>query len=524
MRKGCGFVLGLFFVFSFSSGLWAQGSPVAAGDTLRPHLLPFELPGLDFNFTGAGAAPRGMSGAFMGVSGNPAAISFNPAGLSTLERPQAALVYRYNRPAGRNRQFAAGGPGFDDKVVVDFDQIDFGAVAAPGKFFGRNFVGAVAYTVFADQFLADRMEFLGRTRVDTLLQTTNQSYSRKVTGKLTGFNLGAATRIGPLSLGTTFLVYQGGFSDTTSLVIGPFYLKDPSDTGYILPAVDRQHLYNKVSYRGTSLIFGAQADYKKARLGLAARIPAFTLEETDLFRLKSDMDIGFYDSVFESGLYRGNLSQESRLFFTDSYLELPLSLSAGLAYRFGQKFLVDLDYTYTNWGAADLKVRRVFESSTSNPATLVLGVAPVGLTSTHQVRLGWELELNPSFGQLFLRGGVRNLPVRTLTGLLPTVFDTAFQDSIVKDAQGNVLDTISQVSLQYLSGAVEIPAAPWNSLGASLGLGVRWNQVALDIAYDYSTYRRASRVVTGLQGTLTTYRRQSQHRLFVGFTGYFTRI
>ncbi len=526
MRKGCWFFLTLVLVLSQSSRLFAQGSIFEPGGTLQPHLLPFELPGLDLNFSGAGAAPRGMSGAFVGMSGNLAAISFNPAGLSTLDRPQTALVYRYNRPSGRNRQFLSGSPGFDRDVVQGFDQIDFGAVAAPGKLFGRNFVGAVSYTVFADQFFTHRENLLGAVSVDTLVQLSDYNVSRKASGKLTGFNFGAATRIGPFSLGTTFLIYQGGFADTTDLVIGPFYLKanNGQDTGYILPATDRQRLANKVSYRGTNLIFGAQADFKSARLGLAARIPAFRMGETDLFRLKSNMDIGFYDSVFESGLYRRELSQESRLFFTDSRLELPLSLSAGLAYRFGPALLVDLDYTYTNWGAADLKVRRIFQAPHSNPATLVLGVAPVSLTSSHQLRLGWEFELHPSFGQLFLRGGVRNLPVRTLTSLLPFDFDTTYQDSFVRDAQGKVIDTISSVSLQYLAGAIEIPAAPWNNLGASLGLGVRWNQVALDIAYDYNTYRRASQVVTAFQGTLTTYRRHSQHRLFVGFTGYFTRL
>jgi hypothetical protein len=48
--------------------------------------------------------------------------------------------------------------------------------------------------------------------------------------------------------------------------------------------------------------------------------------------------------------------------------------------------------------------------------------------------------------------------------------------------------------------------------------------VALDIAYDYSTYRRASRTPSPFQGNLTNVHRLRQHRLFVGFTGFFTRI
>ncbi|MGE5693195.1 MAG: hypothetical protein ACM3YF_05400, partial [Candidatus Zixiibacteriota bacterium] len=250
----------------------------------------------------------------------------------------------------------------------------------------------------------------------------------------------------------------------------------------------------------------------------------FSLGETDLFRLKSDMDIGFYDSVFFSGLYQISESQQSEQYLTDTHLELPLSFSAGIAYRFGRSFLADFDYTYTNWGAAELDVRRAFKAPFSNPATLVLGVAPVGLTSTHQLRLGWELELNPGFGQLFVRGGVRNLPVRSLTSLFPVLFDTVHQDSFIRDAQGNAVDTISSVSLRYLSGAREVSGASWNNLGASLGIGVRWNQTALDLAYDFSTYRRTTEVDSPLGGRLVTYHRQRQHRLFVGFTGYFTRI
>jgi hypothetical protein len=519
-------ILGLVF---FQWSLLSAQRTVVPSATLQPYLLPFELPGLDLNFSGAGVAPRAMSGAFMGISGNLATISFNPAGLSGLDRPQTALVYRYNRPGVRNRQFTTipGGTGFDNSVFEDFDQIDFGAVAAPGKLFGRPVVGAAAYTVFADQFFSDQTDAPGFILIDdTLLQTTNYNFKRKTTGKLAGFNLGAATRVGPLSFGTTFLIYQGGFADTTELTVGTFYVNpnNGQDTGYILPAVDRQRLANKVSYRGSSLIVGAQGEFKNARMGLAVRIPTFRLGETDLFRLKSDMDIGFYDSVFFSGLYQLSESQQNELYLTHTHLELPLSVSAGLAYRFGRSFLADFDYTYTNWGAAELDVRRAFKAPFSNPATLTLGVAPVGLTSTHQLRLGWELELNPGFGQLFLRGGVRNLPIRSLTSLFPVLFDTVFQDSFVRDAQGNAVDTISSVSLRYLSGAEEDRAAAgkfWHHFGASFGAGVHWNQVALDIAYDYSTFRRASRIQNA---QLVTVRRQRQHRLFVGFTGYFTRI
>lgn len=519
-------------VFWGVSLVWVlMGSSVYA--QLRPDLLPFELPGLDLNFSGAGVAARGMGGAFVGVSGNLSAISFNPGGLASLDRPQTALVYRHNRPSVHNRQFGAGGgsPGLDNQVLESLDQIDFFALAAPGKLFGRPFVGAFAYTVFSDQFFADQLTTTVPVPIpegnDTITQITDLNLSRQVSGKLAGFNLGGATRFGPLSFGLTFQIYQGGFSDTTVQVIGPLFLQPaPPDTAHILPAFDRQRLANKVDYRGSSVILGTQADYKNFRLGVAARVPAFTVGETDLFRLRSNMDVSLFDTVFISGLPQSNQSGGAH-FFTDSRLELPLSLSVGLAYRFQPSLLIDFDYTYTNWGAADLKVRRIFLAPFSNLATLELGSGAVGLTSSHQLRLGWELELSPGFGQLFVRGGVRSLPIRTLPSLIPGFFDATYQDSFVRDAQGNVLDTISTVTLQYLPGTDEDRAAAgkfWQHFGASFGVGVRWNQVALDLAYDYSTYRRASRTLSPLQGVLTTFHRQRQHRLFVGFTGYFTRI
>ncbi|MGH8003337.1 MAG: hypothetical protein ACRECJ_01245, partial [Limisphaerales bacterium] len=476
------------------------------------------------------------------VSGNLSSISINPAGLAGLNRPQTAVVYRYNRPSVRSRQFGSAS-ALDNNVINSFGQIDFGAIAVPGKLFGRDFVGALAYNIFADQFFSDQASYLGLVRVDTLYQTTPQNFSRQTSGKLAGFNLGAATRFGPLSLGATFVIYQGGFSDTTDLLVGPFYVKPANgqDTGYILPAYDKQRLANKVDYRGSSLTLGMQAEYKKARLGLAARVPAFTMGETDLFRLKSNMDIGFYDSVFVSGLYQPGHSQLSSLFVTDSRLELPLSLSAGISYLFGRSFLVDFDYAYTNWGAADLKVRRVFQSSLSNLATIELGSAPVGLTSTHQVRLGWELQLNPGFGQLFIRGGLRNLPGRTLPSIIPnyTVYLVAsdsvisaptllvdFEDEFVTDAQGNVIDTVSTARILYDYGREDrfYGGKFWQRFGASLGLGVRWNQVGIDLAYDYVTFRRNSYTLTAFEGELVHSRQQRQHRLFVSFTGYFTRL
>lgn len=531
MRKGYGFVLVLaLLVFQSSRGQAQVGSPIAPGDTLRYYLLPYQLPGLDLNFSGAGAAARGMGGAFTAVSGNLAAISINPAGLSTLDRTQTSVVYRYNRPGVRNRLFATGlgNSGLDNQVIQSFDQFEFAGFAGNGKLFGHNFVGAVAYTIFADQFFADQAAMRSPIRVDTLTQMATQNVSRKTSGKLAGFNLAAATRFGPISVGADFVIYQGGYADTTDLSIGPFYFRASNgvDTGYFLPSFDRQRLANKATYRGSSVILGLQADYRNARLGLAARVPAFTSGGTDFFRLKSNMDLGFYDSIFVSGLYQRNLSQTSVLFITDNRLELPLSISAGASYRFGH-LLVDGDYTYTNWGAADLKIHRVFQAPFSKLATLVLGNAPVGLTSTHQVRLGWEVETNPGFGKLYLRGGLRNLPVRSLTNLLPLVFNPSYSDSFVRDAQGTVRDTISTAVLQYAPGAGEDPAARgrfWQRFGASAGLGIHWNQIALDLAYDYSTYWRASRMVSPAGEPLYILRRQREHRFFISFTGYFTRI
>ncbi len=502
----------LFIFFLLAATAVAQTS--VPGST-----TPFQLPGLDLNFSGGGARARGMGGAFLGVSGDLSAVGFNPAGLAGLDRTQTALVYRYSRPGVRSRQFLGGSTSasIDYKNIDSFDQIDFGAVAAPGKFFNHTFVGTAAYLVFADQFYADQASFM--VPIDTNNTPANFAASRQTIGKLAGFNLGVATRFNRFSFGANFQIYQGGFSDTSDFIIGPFSFTRPGSSAPE-QAVVRQRFANKTSYRGSSLVLGAQGEYKKGRLGVAARIPSFKLGDTDVFRLKSNMDIGIYDSTFLSGLPYPP-AVDGQLYLTDSWLELPLSLSAGVSYLFGSSLLVNADYSYTNWGAADLKVRRVFQAPYSNLAALSLGSAPVSLTSTHQVRIGWEYGLDTRLGQLALRGGVRNIPVRTLTSLLPFTYQPVFRDSFVVDDQGNVVDTISTAQLFYL-GAAEDPSA--NGFGASAGLGVRWNQVALDLAYDYSTYLRSSRTQTPFQGQQVVLHRQRQHRVFVGFTGYFTRL
>jgi opacity protein-like surface antigen len=428
------------------------------------------------------------------------AITFNPAGLMGIDRTQTALVYRYNRPAVRTRQFSAGSSGADIEYdnIDSYDQIDFGAVATPGKLLGRPVVAAFAYSVLADQFFADQAGFIGPANFGAASVVTEQLFSRQTSGKLTAFNLAAATRVGRFTFGATFNIYQGGFADTLNATYGPF-------------------LFNPGS---ASLVLGAQADYKKARIGGTVRVPSFKLGDTDLFRLKSNMDIGFYDSTFISGL-PSLFASGGLLYFTDSRLELPLSVSGGLSYLLGNSLLVNFDYTYTNWGAADLKVRRIFQAPFSNEATLELGSAPVGLTSTHQLRFGWEYGFNPGFGRSFVRAGVRNLPVRTLTSLLPFAFVPEYVDSFVLDLKGNVIDTISTARLTYLNGDEDRTA---DGFGISGGLGIRWNQIALDFAYDYSTYQRTSRIQTLTQGIVTASRRQKQHRVFVGFTGYFTRM
>ena len=97
----------------------------------------------------------------------------------------------------------------------------------------------------------------------------------------------------------------------------------------------------------------------------------------------------------------------------------------------------------------------------------------------------------------------------------------------MRDAQGNVIDTISTAALFYgYSSEDRFYAGKfWQRFGASLGLGVRWNQVGIDLAYDYVTFRRSSYTTTPFQGeSLVHFRQQRQHRLFVSFTGYFTRL
>ncbi len=494
----------------------AQNYIPTPGDFLQPAALPFQLPGLDLNFSGAGVAARGMGGAYLGVSGDLSSIGYNPAGLSTLNRTQTSIVYRYNRPGIRTQQANPGvqNPVIDQKNIDSFDGLDFGAVASTGKIVGHTFVGAFAYSTVADQFYADRADGFIPLELNGVISIANAAFDRQSSGKLGAFNFAAATRYGKFSFGANFQIYQGGSSDTLNLFIGPFTVNKENGEE---TAVFKQRLANKVDYRGSSLLLGAQVEYKKARLGVAGRVPSFGSGRKNVFALKSNMDIGLYDTVLVSGLPDVSVLP-GLLFFTDSYLKLPLSASVGLSYTFGKSLLVDFDYTYTNWGAAELKTRRFFVFPFSNFATLQLGSASVGMTSTHQVRLGWEYNFNPGFGQVAVRGGVRNLPIRTLTSLFPfsSAYFPTYEDSVIKDAQGNDIDTISTVKLVYDNFDEDRSA---KGFGASAGLGVRWNQVVLDVAYDYTTYLRASRA-----SSATLFHRLRQHRVFVGFTGYFTRL
>jgi len=496
---------------------WAQSYIPEPSDILEPTALPFQLPGLDLNFSGAGVAARGMGGAYLGVSGDLSSIGYNPAGLSTLNRTQTSIVYRYNRPGIRSQQVNPGvqNPVIDQKNIDSFDGLDFGAVASTGKIVGHTFVGAFAYSTVADQFYADRADGFIPLDLNGVISIANTAFDRQSSGKLGAFNFAAATRFGKFSFGANFQIYQGGFSDTINHFIGPFTVNKEGNGEET--AVRRMRLANKADYRGSSLLLGAQVEYKKARLGIAGRVPGFGSGRNNVFALKSNMDIIVTDTVLVSGLPDPSVLPGLQ-FFTDSYLKLPLSASVGLSYTFGKSLLVDFDYTYTNWGAAELKTRRYFQFPFSNLATLQLGSASVGMTSTHQVRLGWEYSFNPGFGQVAVRGGVRNLPIRTLTSLFPftSSYFATYEDSVIKDAQGRPIDTISTAKLVYDNFDEDRSA---KGFGASAGLGVRWNQVVLDVAYDYSTYLRASRFPGA-----TLFHRLRQHRLFVGFTGYFTRL
>ncbi len=161
-----------------------------------PDALPFRPPSI-FSAplpSGSGARALGVAGAFTAIADDATAASWNPAGLIQLERPEASVMYRYDRETDKHRSSNAdlivGRDEFDNhnlnylSVVVPFYILPVKRNAVFSLNYQEAYDFTTRFTARLDQSARERMsqstaesfferQVFNQTLVERLPQGTN---------------------------------------------------------------------------------------------------------------------------------------------------------------------------------------------------------------------------------------------------------------------------------------------------------------------------------------------------------------
>jgi long-subunit fatty acid transport protein len=327
------------------------------------------------NPVGSGARALGMGGAFIAVADDATAASWNPAGLVQLEGPEFSFVGAY---VDRNEDFSsAAQPEIETSGITRDASLNFLSFTYPLVVFNRNLVVSVNYQQLYDfgrEFTYDRN--LGGAVVGRETVAFDQD------GYLGAMGLAAAYELTPrLSVGVTFNYWRNMFgarngwdsSVRTRSVItaieSPVFGTISLDPPDRLDVSVRDEFDN---FSGVNWNFGLLWD-------INSHISIGAVVKTDFW---GDVDHTFTQTTKDAS---GNIisSVSSR---ENASLRLPLSYGAGISCRFTDQFTMDLDAYRTQWK------KYTFEDEQGNRFSPIEGLpeALSDVDDTTQVRLGAE--------------------------------------------------------------------------------------------------------------------------------------
>ncbi len=554
-------VLASLFLLFFSVYAWGEQNfgPDVETDTTNYFtiqnffLSPLQL--TDYNFLGGGARARAMGGAYLGISNDPSAASWNPAGLSQIEKSQMLLnfsSYMYRSDIASS----ANGLNFNysDKLKQDKNSISFASIAIPFKIREKELVGSVLFQKLADIYKENRYYFIAdmafilnpeETGYDILYNYPMGPIIEKTTGSLNSVNISFAGKAyKTLSLGLGVNIYGGNFTSDASYfrpMVSIFSISGNAilmnDTTGLNGYGYRFRPHIKSDYSGANLTFGTMYKLNRFSLGAVIKTP---------FTLKEKIDAKLYTDVIEDGVLLETASiLASPFFYTDRKWKMPLMIGVGGAYQLSALTL-SADLEYRGYSKTEVTYRR----NIADPSDVQItsggyvtnkwwgkegntppAVASLSWRNVTQFRIGGEYMVNTRYGKIPLRAGFRNDPQPYTAQVDPSDIylrmdmyvsgsDTGYSPAFIQSNNGTKQGS-------WINGNI-----------ISLGTGVAWTQIKLDITFEYASYPdvkkatstdwitfdRGNRVLqeSFLKHTFSTEETKNHYsRIMVSFTGSF---
>ncbi len=442
--------------------------------------------GFNFKFTGNGARARGMGNTFLGVSDDITGIGWNPAGIYKLESPMLGLSFSSLRPRGSTSsdRLNLSGVGIgSDRISMDHTG-SFGALSsanfvAPIRIKGHPFVASASYTRVSDEYQFSNIElevieiFPIFNEVGVLIDQDTVIASVGVLSELEGgidaVNFGFGTRLsGNLALGVSLNIYAGAVEKQTDIFVAGDNVPVNNFQNGNLTLISSSADSN--SFGGFNFTIGLKHDGEKFDAGFVIRTP-FSLSQKSL---------NFSSQIVKINDIVADTDTTITIDLLTKY-ELPLMIGFGIGYNVSDNWLLAIDADYRHFSTQQVKIR---QSITLVPGAdnieefVILSEEQWQWSNVFILRTGTEYLYETGIGTIPIRAGIGYVPVPTP--------DT--------DTNG-----VRSTAVSY---------------ELSLGTGIHWSQIKLDLAYNYTTLN-----LDIMDFALQT--DNKNHYVTASFTGYF---
>jgi len=306
---------------------------------------------------GSGARALGYNGAFTAIADDATAASWNPAGLIQLEMPEIAVVGSFfNRTEEYDQKNPAWRLTVADGSFGGFD-LNYLSAVYPFSILRRNIVISFSY----QRLYEFRRELNFSFERDGIIDTVDFHQE----GGLGTLSPAIAIQVVPwLSLGATLNVWIDELGSSNAFQRELIWTR--SDGNW---ETTRERFENTSGLNATFGIMARPLD--KITLAASLDLP---------FRV--DMDVDRWTEVFIPDPEQHITRDEQERIFVD----FPLSVSFGLAWRVSDSFTTALDYSFTDWDA--FRTQSAFDGIEGEVSAITGDKSSV--EPTHTVRLGAE--------------------------------------------------------------------------------------------------------------------------------------
>ncbi len=411
------------------------------------------LSAMSYNHFGSGARALAMGNAFVGLSNDVSSGSWNPAGLWVIENPVVAGTYFLYTPKGEFTDSRTPGATADNLDVNSLGSFSF---VTPVRIKGNPWVFNFNY--IRNNETTTKASYWSGFESDPPINPNVYLVDK---GHLNSYRLGMTTRLyKQLSAGFTVNIYDG-WRYTESLVEEGFI-----QMRYEIPPIPDTLLLqlreaDSTGSDGLNFTLGLMYKLEKYSFGAVIHTP-FTMNHDN-------------DYQIEATLYRNGLLDDfySESVYVDDALgrqDIPLTATVGFAAFPKEKLTFTLDLNYQDYSSVYWYTLESFTIDASGQRTDVYDKLKIDWNNSLGIGAGMEYLLDTKYGRLPLRAGLR-------FDQLPQSKDINANQTYILDQDG---DTIG-VSTSYSASGRQ------NEYSFSIGTGVHWAQIELDLAWRYTT-------------------------------------